>query len=59
MGGPERVRLGLGLRPLRGGAAARPELERLSIGIRAPFDWDALAAWTEQVMPAFGARAVA
>ncbi len=34
-------------------------VERLSIGIRAPFDWDALAAWAEQVMPAFGARAMA
>ena len=28
---------------------------RLSIGVRAPFDWDALHAYAEHVLPAFGA----
>ena len=29
---------------------------RLSIGLRAPFDWDALHAYAEQVLPAFGVK---
>jgi alkanesulfonate monooxygenase SsuD/methylene tetrahydromethanopterin reductase-like flavin-dependent oxidoreductase (luciferase family) len=32
-------------------------IQRLSIGVRAPFDWDALHAYAEQVMPEFGVKA--
>jgi alkanesulfonate monooxygenase SsuD/methylene tetrahydromethanopterin reductase-like flavin-dependent oxidoreductase (luciferase family) len=32
---------------------------RLSIGLRAPLDWDALHAYAEQVLPAFGVKPTA
>jgi len=41
----------------RVGEYERSGAARLSIALRAPFDWEALQAFVEEVMPAFGAKA--